>query len=203
MSNINGKSDCDFATKKKVTIYNHLDARRIARLHGYSPGHEFAIPLLNGSGIPTGSMAVVSVFEDRLEVQTAIDALLHTAWPIRMKRTSLNSRGGWRWWFECPTCGRGCAVVYMRAGKPPSCRKCMNLAYPSQSEGGFRRAIRRTHKIYRRLGWDPARPDTWRRPKGMWHRTFLMLLGEMNSSWEGVNAALNQYALIKRYSENH
>jgi hypothetical protein len=59
--------------------------------------------------------------------------------------------GGRRPWFRCEVsngrhCGRRVAILY-GAGERFACRHCYRLAYTSQNETPFLRAIRRTRKI--------------------------------------------------------
>jgi len=89
--------------------------------------------------------------------------------------------GGSRAYFICPgvvngiACRRRIAKLYGR-GRYFLCRHCCCLAYASQSENGWDRAVRRARKIRRRLGGDPdiAEPLP-KKPKGMWQRTFNQL----------------------------
>lgn len=76
--------------------------------------------------------------------------------------------GGQRVWFLCPCCGRRVAILY--GGKSFTCRHCHQLAYASQRENRFYRALRRARKIQDRLGWNG--PCGWEKPKGMHRRTF-------------------------------
>lgn len=43
--------------------------------------------------------------------------------------------GGVRYWFVCPLCGNQVGVIYS-VGKYFGCRKCGNIAYMAQMEGG-------------------------------------------------------------------
>ena len=83
--------------------------------------------------------------------------------------------GGSRAWFRCPAtrCGRRVAVLY--GGEVYACRHCHQLAYESQRERPYRRALSRAQAIVERLGgtWAEGVPD---RPKGMHHHTYRRLL---------------------------
>ena len=86
--------------------------------------------------------------------------------------------GGTRPYFICPavvngaTCDRRVTKLY-GPGRYFLCRHCYRLAYASQSEGAWDRALRRANTIRTRLGGNPDMaapfPD---RPKGMWRRTY-------------------------------
>jgi hypothetical protein len=57
---------------------------------------------------------------------------------------------GWRAWFRCPGCGKGCRVLY--GVNSLCCRKCLGLVYASQSERAGWRALRRAEAIRQRMG---------------------------------------------------
>lgn len=85
--------------------------------------------------------------------------------------------GGRRQWFECPSCGKNCRVIY--GGEYFRCRQCSGLKYESQYEKSFSRAIDRALKIRRKLddygGIDDPFPQ---KPKGMHWKTYYRLSAE-------------------------
>jgi hypothetical protein len=93
--------------------------------------------------------------------------------------------GGTRAFFICrgpgdgAECGRRITKLHLYRHHF-LCRHCNQLAYASQYEQPWQRALRRANKLKYRLGIkvgiDEPFPD---RPKGMWTRTFDRLLVEM------------------------
>ena len=62
-----------------------------------------------------------------------------------------------------------------------ACRKCQNLAYPSQRETAPDRALRQANKIRRRLGWkEGILNGVDGKPKGMHCQTFERLSHQHN-----------------------
>jgi hypothetical protein len=58
--------------------------------------------------------------------------------------------GGRRCWLQCLACKRGCRVLY--GGRHFRCRRCYGLAYASQRESHFQRALDQADRIAKRLG---------------------------------------------------
>lgn len=97
-------------------------------------------------------------------------------YPLHLEWTPCNF-GGKRPWFLCPNCGRRVAILY--GGERFACRRCHNLAYPSQREKDYDRAGRRADRIRKKLDWEPGALNGrgWK-PKGMHWRTFERLVAE-------------------------
>ena len=93
--------------------------------------------------------------------------------------------GGSRAYFICPgpgdgtECGRRVTKLHL-SRRYFLCRHCNHLAYASQYEQPWERALRRASKLKQRLGIDVGiaepLPD---KPKGMWARTYACLLDEI------------------------
>jgi hypothetical protein len=86
--------------------------------------------------------------------------------------------GGSRPFFVCPgvvngiACGRRVVKLY-GAGTYFLCRHCYRLAYASQREDCYDRALRRANNIRMRLGGEPGMAAAFPpRPKGMHHETY-------------------------------
>jgi hypothetical protein len=82
--------------------------------------------------------------------------------------------GGRRPYFLCP--GRGCGRLVSKlygAGTYFLCRHCYRLAYASQRENHYDRALRRANNIRMRLGGKPGLALPFpERPKGMHEKTY-------------------------------
>jgi hypothetical protein len=64
--------------------------------------------------------------------------------------------GGQRWWFVCPIENRRVRKLYLPfGGHRFRSRRAYRLAYASQREAVYDRAMRRARKLCRRLGGDP------------------------------------------------
>jgi hypothetical protein len=70
--------------------------------------------------------------------------------------------GGLRWWFVCPRLNRRVRKLYLPlGGRHFWSRHAYQLAYASQRETKYDRALRRARKLCARLGGDPPTTSTW------------------------------------------
>jgi len=92
--------------------------------------------------------------------------------------------GGARPWFTCPVpgCNRRAGLLYLSGVF--ACRHCHKLAYRSQRQTEYQRAISRTQQLRKKLGW-PAGilMPCGSRPKGMHETTFRKLEAKHNACW--------------------
>ena len=103
--------------------------------------------------------------------------------------------GRQRPYFLCPGrgCGRRVSKLY-GAGTYFLCRQCYELAYASQRENHYVRALRRANKIRARLGGEPGTASLFpNRPKGMHRQTYKRLRSE---AWEAEMLAEENFAII-------
>lgn len=112
------------------------------------------------------------------------------SYPVHLVTTPCHM-GGERHWFLCPArgCGKRAGVLY--GGGIFACRKCYQLAYPSQRESTEDRAARRADRIRDRLGWPGGilEGSGWGKPKGMHWRTYERLSDEHDTFTNTVNLA--------------
>jgi hypothetical protein len=93
--------------------------------------------------------------------------------------------GGRRPFFICPgprngtDCGRRTTKLHL-SDRYFLCRHCNKLAYASQYEEPWKRALRRANKLKQRLGIDVGIDEPFPdKPKGMWSRTYGRRLDEI------------------------
>jgi hypothetical protein len=89
--------------------------------------------------------------------------------------------GGFRAWFRCSGCRRQCARLFL-SNANLVCRRCAKLRYPSQvaPQPPHAKKGARAHAIRTRLGGKPELGGPVpSRPKGMHHKTYDRLVGEL------------------------
>jgi hypothetical protein len=112
------------------------------------------------------------------------------SYPVYLTTTPCHM-GGERHWFLCPARGCGQRVAVLYGGGIFACRKCCQLAYPSQREDTGDRAARRADRIRDRLRWPSGilQGSGWGKPKDMHWRTYERLCAEHDTLEDVVNCA--------------
>src|SRR5262245_28369260 len=88
--------------------------------------------------------------------------------------------GGLRWWFVCPQLNRRVRKLYLPLGGRHFWSRCAyELAYASQRETKFDRALRRARKLRLRLGGDPADDEYPDKPSRMRWATYNRLMDRL------------------------
>jgi hypothetical protein len=99
--------------------------------------------------------------------------------------------GGRRWWFLCPRTGVRVAKLYLPNGAYTfASRQAYRLAYRSQREAPYDRALRRAFKLQSKLGADCGVGDYIPKPKGMRWRTYDRLLKQIESAEQTIDGHL-------------
>lgn len=122
------------------------------------------------------------------------------SYAVQIDRTPCHF-GGTRPWFLCPARGCGKRVAVLYGGAIFACRCCHRLAYPSENENGYDRAIRRVDKLRERLQWPPGmfEGSGWGKPKHMHHATYQRLVAECEQrEAEALGLTMNW---LSRFSE--
>jgi hypothetical protein len=91
--------------------------------------------------------------------------------------------GGLRWWFVCPRENRRVRKLYLPIdGRHFWSRHAYELAYASQRETKFDRALRLARKLRLRLGGDPADDEYPDKPPRMRWATYNRLLDKLRAA---------------------
>lgn len=134
--------------------YRSIDVRWLKREGMLVPGVNRRISWLRDG-------AVVASIDTRAEPGRVILTYRHRSrdadwedkvYPVYLATTPCHM-GGERHWFLCPAQGCRARVALLYDGAIFACRKCHQLAYPSQREDAGDRAARRAHRIRDRMGW--------------------------------------------------
>ena len=99
--------------------------------------------------------------------------------------------GGRRWWWVCPRRGDLVTKVYKPSGSGLfASRKAHRLAYRSQRQSPYDRALSHAFKHRRRLGSTGGIGDEIDRPKGMRWATFDRRMDKIDKAEAVVNSRL-------------
>jgi hypothetical protein len=99
--------------------------------------------------------------------------------------------GGPRWWFICPRTQRRATKLYLpNAAYTFASREAHRLAYRSQREAPYDRALRRAFKLRAGLGADGEIGDPVDKPKWTRWRTYDRKLEEIFAAEEAIDAHL-------------
>jgi hypothetical protein len=100
--------------------------------------------------------------------------------------TSRPPFGGLRWWFVCPQLNRRVRKLYLPlGGRHFWSRRAYELAYASQRETKYSRALRRARKLRLRLGGEPTDDEYPDKPPRMRWATYNRLLDKLRAA-DGV-----------------
>ena len=178
-----------YSSKNTTSSYRRLDIRELQRKGFLRPGGWTSLRW-SRNGEAVGSVGVRAEFDRvvlRYRHQRYGEDWKDEEYPIFLDRTPCNY-GGERVWFLCPArgCSRRVAVVY--GGSIFACRHCYQLAYDSQREAAYSRALSRAQAIRMKLGGSPNMAEDFPdKPKGMHWRTYDRLCRKaedaQNSSW--------------------
>jgi hypothetical protein len=114
--------------------------------------------------------------------------------------------GGSRPYFICPgpgcgtDCGRRITKLHLSV-RYFLCRHCNKLAYASQFEQPWQRALRKSNKLKQHLDIDVDGEPLLDKPKGMWVRTYGNLLDDIlqaeSLAYQGQADMLKRWAQVK------
>ena len=165
-----------WSSKNTTSSFRGLDVRWLLRRGHLQPGRRFSLQWTRNDE-PNGSIGGHTEM-DRIVLSYSQrergEAWQPVEYPVWLDWTPCHY-GGQRVWFLCPArgCGRRVAVLY--GGVVFACRYCLQLAYESQREQPYQRALSRAQKIYIRLGRTSSMDSVPGKPKGMHWRTYRRL----------------------------
>jgi hypothetical protein len=164
-----------YSTRDTAGRYRAIDVNWMHRQGYLRPGRVFFLSWSRG-GEPCGSISGVAE-EDWIVLDYQLTERdgepKDMRYSVRLTWTPCNY-GGFRPWFECPGCYRRVGKLY--GGARFLCRHCYGLAYNSQNESAWDRALSKCQNIRRRLGGTANMTEPFPdKPKGMHWRTYWRL----------------------------
>ena len=109
--------------------------------------------------------------------------------------------GGLRWWFVCPQLNRRVRKLCLPfGGRHFWSRRAYELAYASQRETKYDRALRRARKLRLRLGGDPADDEYPDKPPRMRWATYNRLLDKLRAADDVADERLRRVLINAQMS---
>lgn len=109
------------------------------------------------------------------------------SYSIKLSKTACQY-GGYRHWFNCPSCSKRTNVLYCTGTY--LCRCCIGANYGSQLEQPIDNVFRRLNAIRARLGWQVGIANGYeQRPKGMHRTTYDKLICDYDNLMERLISA--------------
>lgn len=109
------------------------------------------------------------------------------SYSIKLSTTACHY-GGYRHWFNCPSCSKRTSVLY--CVHTYVCRHCTGANYGSQLEQPIDNLFRRLNAIRARLGWQVGIANGYEyRPTGMHQTTYNKLICEYDNLMEKLIGA--------------
>ncbi|MBT6340861.1 MAG: hypothetical protein HOJ48_16350 [Desulfobacula sp.] len=154
-----------------------LDIRELKRKGLLTPGGTITTKWSRGGNVHSSIGAIV--YKDHLLLRYTHKKTDVVEQNVFFTYTPCNY-GGERIWFQCPFCGRRCAVIYSY-GKYFACRICCNLTYETCNETPRDRRFSKADKLRKRIGAEPGsfNPLPYFKPKGMHQTTWDRIRGEI------------------------
>jgi hypothetical protein len=171
-----------------VLDLNHLFRKGIVKPNGTSSGSIVWTDASNGrENARIGYEAHMGEEAGRLRLRYSTTnrssgETTHHDYQVEMV-TTIQPLGGRRWWWICPRRGDLVAKLYLptRGGIFAS-RRAHRLAYRSQRQSPYDRAISRAFKLRHRLGAHGGLGDAINKPKGMRWATFDRKLDQIEAA---------------------
>lgn len=165
------------STKGTIESSLPLDIRELKRKSLLVPGGMITSKWSRGGNVHSSIGAIV--YKDHLLLRYTHKKIEEVEQKIYFTYTPCNY-GGERIWFQCPFCGRRCAVIYS-CGKYFACRVCGDLTYQTCNETPMDRRFSKANKLRKRIEADPGAFNSlpYFKPKGMHQTTWARIRNEI------------------------
>jgi hypothetical protein len=169
-----GSGPRGYSSKDTTSGYLRLDVRWLQREGFLVPGRNSDL-VWSRNGEPIGNVGMRCRMDDVVlsyRHRRHDEPWRNEEYPVPVGWTPCNY-GGTRPWFHCPVVGCGRRVAILYGSGIFACRHCHQLAYESQRETAYSRALSRAQAIREKLGGSACIADPFpSKPKGMHWRTY-------------------------------